>query len=105
MALDDEALYVSTADGEVVALRAQHGRGALAPEAYCCIAGCRHRRVMDDAIVLGDFQGYVHWLDKASGAIAARVHAGKARISAPAGGGRQLVVVSQLTAARSTPTA
>ena len=38
---------------------------------------------MDDVIVLGDFLGYVHWLDKASGAIAARVHAGKARISTP----------------------
>ena len=32
MGLDDEALYVSTAEGEVVALRAQDGRGDLAPE-------------------------------------------------------------------------
>jgi outer membrane protein assembly factor BamB len=37
--------------------------------------------VMDDTVVVGDFQGYLHWLDKASGALAARVGTGGGRIS------------------------
>ena len=36
---------------------------------------------MDDSVVVADFQGYVHWLDKASGAIIARTHTGKMRVS------------------------
>jgi outer membrane protein assembly factor BamB len=37
--------------------------------------------VLDDSVVAGDFQGYLHFLDKASGALAARVHMGSGRIS------------------------
>jgi outer membrane protein assembly factor BamB len=82
MGLDDEALYVSTAEGEVVALRAKTG-AEIWRQSVLLHRGLSAPASMDDVIVLGDFLGYVHWLDKASGAIAARVHAGKARISAP----------------------
>jgi outer membrane protein assembly factor BamB len=37
--------------------------------------------VMEDSIVVGDFQGYLHFLDKASGALAAREGNGSGRIS------------------------
>jgi outer membrane protein assembly factor BamB len=35
--------------------------------------------VAGDAIVVADFQGYVHWLNKDTGALMGRVRAGKAR--------------------------
>jgi outer membrane protein assembly factor BamB len=36
-----------------------------------------------DAVVVADFQGYVHWLDKATGAVIGRERSGKVRISNP----------------------
>ncbi|MBV9696404.1 MAG: outer membrane protein assembly factor BamB [Gammaproteobacteria bacterium] len=80
MTLADDTLYVATADGDLVALKARTGTEVWRQSALA------HRRLsspasMGDAVVIGDFQGYVHWLDKASGALAARVGTGKARIS------------------------
>ena len=71
-----------------------------------------HRRLSaaveaDNSIVTADFQGYVHWLDKATGALAARVRAGKVRISNPpvAAGDMLLVIndVGLISAFRTTP--
>jgi len=65
--------------------------------------------VMDDSIVVGDFQGYLHWLDKASGALAARVATGGTRISTqPLVIGDVVVVVNdrgQINAFRAKPLA
>ena len=62
---------------------------------------------MDDSIVTADFQGYVHWLDKASGALAARVQNGKVRVSnPPVVVGNTVVVINdrgQIAAYRVTP--
>jgi outer membrane protein assembly factor BamB len=94
LTLDDDALYLSTADGEVVALKARSGAEIWRQNALL------HRRlsaiaVMDDAVVTADFQGYVHWLDKASGALAARVSTGKVRVSnAPVVAGNVVVVIN-----------
>ena len=64
---------------------------------------------MDDSIVVGDFQGYLHWLDKASGALAARVATGGTRISTqPLVIGDVVVVVNdrgQINAFRAKPLA
>jgi hypothetical protein len=50
---------------------------------------------MDSAVVTGDYQGYVHFIDKETGALAARVQAGKTRIStAPIVAGDLVVVVN-----------
>jgi len=58
---------------------------------------------------VGDFQGYVHWLDKASGALMARTKAGSARISnAPVVIGDVVLVQTdrgQISAYRVTPLA
>lgn len=80
MTLEDGTLYLATADGDVVALKARTGTELWRQSALA------HRRLsslasMGDAVVVGDFQGYLHWLDKASGALAARVGTGRARIS------------------------
>jgi outer membrane protein assembly factor BamB len=80
MSLDEEALYVATADGEVVALHARTG-AEIWRQSVLLHRGLSAPADMSDSIVVGDFQGYVHWLDKASGALMARTKAGSARIS------------------------
>jgi outer membrane protein assembly factor BamB len=92
LAADDDHLYVTTADSAVVALSRRDGteiwrqdqmlrRGLTAP----AIAG--------DALVVADFDGYLHWLDAATGRLLGRAKAGGGRISnAPvAAGGLTLV--------------
>jgi len=75
---------MATADGEIAALKTRTGaelwrqkallhRGLTSPAAVDA----------DNALVVADFQGYVHFLDKATGALAARVSSGKARVSTP----------------------
>jgi len=79
--VDDESVYVSTATGEVVALRRRSGvevwrqdglrlRGLSAPVA------------IGTHVAVADFEGYVHWLNAASGDFVARTKAG-ARVSNP----------------------
>jgi outer membrane protein assembly factor BamB len=77
-ALDDDNLYVSTSIGEVVALTRRNGTEVWRQK------GLAHRglsgpAVAGDAIVVADYQGYVHWLNKATGALMGRVRAGKVR--------------------------
>lgn len=70
-AMDESNLYLTNADGSVVAMRRNDGsvqweqtslkhRGLTAPA------------IDGDSLIVGDFQGYLHWLDKASGEIVAR---------------------------------
>jgi outer membrane protein assembly factor BamB len=108
LALDADQLYVSAADGSVVALRRRDGtvnwqqdglkrRGLGAP----AVAG--------DAVVVGDFEGYLHWLDRATGRFVAREHPGGARIAAaPLVSGDRVFVIDEdgkLVAYRSGGTA
>ena len=78
--LDDDSLYLSAANGMVTAMRRTTGaqqweqkslrqRGLTAPG------------VIGNVLVIGDFEGYVHWLDKSSGVVAARVSTDGERIS------------------------
>jgi outer membrane protein assembly factor BamB len=78
VALDDETVYVSTASGEVVALKRRTGIEVWRQK------GLAHRglsgpTLAGDAIVVADYQGYVHWLDHSTGAIIGRIRAGKVR--------------------------
>jgi outer membrane protein assembly factor BamB len=106
MGVDDETLYMASADGEIIALRRRTGaelwrQKALLHRGLSAIA------VSDDAIITADFQGYVHWLDKASGALAARIQSGKVRVSNPPVVAGNLVLVmndkGRITAFRATP--
>jgi outer membrane protein assembly factor BamB len=108
LTLDQDTIYVATAEGEVVALKTRTGaeiwrQKALLHRGLSAIA------VMDDSIITADFQGYLHWLDKATGDIAARVQEGKVRISnPPLVVGNMVVVVNdrgQINAYRVTPRA
>jgi outer membrane protein assembly factor BamB len=70
-AMDDENLYLTNADSVVIAMRRNDGavqweqpalrrRGLTAPA------------LDGDALVVGDFEGYLHWLDKTTGEVVAR---------------------------------
>jgi outer membrane protein assembly factor BamB len=78
LALDDANLYVTTAAGEVVALTRRNGTEVWRQKALSH-RGLSGPTVAEDAIVVADYQGYVHWLNKQTGALMGRVRAGKAR--------------------------
>ncbi len=80
LALGDETIYVATADGHVDALRRRDGtviwsndkllrRGLTAPA------------IDGDAIVVADYQGYLHWLDRSTGVLLARERVKKGRVT------------------------
>ncbi|HWZ64118.1 MAG TPA: outer membrane protein assembly factor BamB [Steroidobacteraceae bacterium] len=110
LTLDDDALYMTSADGEIVALRTRTGAELWRQKALLH-RGLTAPAAMDDdkALVTADFQGYVHWLDKATGALAARASSGKARVSAaPLVVGDMVLVINdrgQISAFRVTPLA
>lgn len=78
--MDEQNLYLTNSDSVVIAMRRTDGavlwemntlrrRGLTAPA------------IDGDALVVGDFEGYLHWLDKATGAIVAREKADGDRIT------------------------
>lgn len=109
LAADVDNVYVSTAEGEVVALKRQTGVELWRQK------GLAHRGlsapvVLDNnTIAVADFKGYVHWLDKATGAFAGRAEAGGERVSNPpvAVGDRVIVVNDdgRVTAFKTSPIA
>jgi outer membrane protein assembly factor BamB len=108
LAADADNLYVTQSDGLVVALRQRDGseiwhndklkRRALSAPA-----------VTTTAIVVADYQGYLHWLDKSTGELVARERVAKFRVSsAPVAVQNTVVVITdsgKLAAYRATPTA
>jgi outer membrane protein assembly factor BamB len=89
---DDDTVYVSTSEGEVVALRRRTGVELWRQDAF------KRRGLSAPAAVAGyvavaDFEGYVHWLDKASGALVARTRAGDRVSNAPLAVGDALYVL------------
>jgi outer membrane protein assembly factor BamB len=106
LGVDEETVYVSTAEGEVVALRRSSGTEVWRQK------GLAHRGlsapiVTDNAVAVADFKGYVHWLDKATGAFMGRAQAGGDRVSNPpiAAGDRVFVINDEghITAFRTSP--
>ena len=103
---DEDDLFVTQSDGAVVALRQRDGsevwhndklrRRALSAPA-----------VTSTAIAVADFQGYLHWLDKATGELVARERVAKFRVSSPPVAYQDTVVVltdsGRLAAFRASP--
>ncbi|MEO8445353.1 MAG: outer membrane protein assembly factor BamB [Gammaproteobacteria bacterium] len=82
LAVDLQNVYVSGATSEITALSRQAGvelwktdvlknRDISGPAAF------------GNSVVVGDYQGYVHFFDAATGKPQARVRAGRARVSSP----------------------
>lgn len=109
LAADVDNVYVSTADGEVVALKRDTGVEVWRQK------GLAHRGlsapvVLDNnTIAVADYKGFVHWLDKSTGAFAGRAEAGGDRVSNPpvAVGDRLLVINDEgrVTAFKTAPIA
>ncbi len=81
LALDADQLYVSTSEGYVTALRRRDGTQLWQQEGLAR-RGLGAPAVVGNAVVVGDFEGYLHWLDRDSGKFVARERPGKSRISA-----------------------
>ena len=108
LAADDENIYVTQSDGTIVAMHQRDGsevwrndkvkRRALSAPV-----------VVGNAIAIADFQGYVHFFDKNTGALVARVKVAKQRVSsAPVAFENTVVVLTDggsLAAYRVTPSA
>ena len=78
--VDDDQMYISTSEGDLVALKRRSGvevwrndslkrRSLSAP----AVAG--------DYVAVADLEGYVHWFDRATGTIAGRVKTGGDRVT------------------------
>jgi outer membrane protein assembly factor BamB len=102
--LDGDQLYVSTSDGEVVALRRRDG-SVIWQQQGLKRRGISTPAIHAGAVVVGDFEGYLHWLDRDSGRFVARQRPGRTRISAaPLVVGDRVVVIDDgggITAYRS----
>ncbi len=78
---DDERVYVSASDGDVIALRRRTGIELWRQDAF------KRRNLsapssVGDHVVVTDFEGYMHWLSKDDGSLVARTSAG-GRVSNP----------------------
>jgi outer membrane protein assembly factor BamB len=80
LALDEGTLYVSTDQGAVVAVSRRDGTEVWRQEALR-LRGLSGPAVDGDALVVGDFEGYLHFLDRTSGEMLARTRAGGDQVS------------------------
>ena len=89
--IDDDRVYVSTSDGDVVALRRRTGVEEWRQDALRR-RGLSGPAAIDGLVVVGDSEGYLHWLDAVNGAFVARSKAGGRVTNAPQVAGELLVV-------------
>jgi outer membrane protein assembly factor BamB len=92
--VDEEQMYVSTSQGELVALKRRTGvevwrNDSLKRRSLSAPA------VVGDYVAVADLEGYVHWFDRATGAVAARAKTGGDRVTnAPLSVDGNLYVIS-----------
>jgi outer membrane protein assembly factor BamB len=105
-AMDDELIYLTDADSVILAMRKRDGNVEWEQPAM------RRRSLTapaidGDALVVGDFEGYLHWVDRQTGEIIARTKTGGERITnAPVSTGELVYVQTddgKLLALKSNP--
>jgi outer membrane protein assembly factor BamB len=108
LAVDADNLYVTQSDGIVVALRQRDG-SELWRSQKLKLRRLSTPVLTSTAVVVADFQGYVHWLDKVTGELVARERVAKERVTnSPVAVGDTVVVLTdggKLAAFRATPAA
>ena len=82
LGIDDDNLYVSSAEGDVIAFKRRTG-AELWRQSALGHRGLSAPAVGVSYLVVADYKGFVHWLDKSSGAIIARAKVGKSRVTNP----------------------
>lgn len=82
LAVDDEHVYITDERGVVWALKRADGAAVWRQKAfkYRKLTGPTH---FQHYLVVGDFEGYLHWLDDATGTVVARTRVDKDRILTP----------------------
>ena len=78
--MDEAQLYVATSDGDVVAMRRRDG-GVAWQQTGLKRRGLGAPVLHGGAVVVGDFDGYLHWLDRETGRFVARARPGSARFA------------------------
>jgi outer membrane protein assembly factor BamB len=78
--VDDDQMYVSTSNGELVALKRRTGTEVWRNDSLK-FRGLSAPAVVGEHVVVADLDGYVHWFDRATGVIAGRDKAGGERVT------------------------
>jgi outer membrane protein assembly factor BamB len=103
---DADNLYVTQSDGIVVALRQRDG-SELWRNQKLKLRRLSAPVLTSTAVVVADFQGYVHWLDKSTGELVARERVAKERVTnAPVAVDDTVIVLTdggKMAAYRATP--
>lgn len=82
LAVDGENLFVTQADGVVVAMRQRDG-SELWRNDRLKLRGVSTPVETSTAVVVADYKGYLHWLDKSTGTLVARERIAKFRVGSP----------------------
>jgi outer membrane protein assembly factor BamB len=106
LAVDNDNLFVTQSDGIVIALRGRDG-SELWRNDKLKRRGLSTPVFTSTAVAVADYQGYLHWLDKSTGQLVARVRVSKDRVSNPPVAVDDTVVVltdgGAMAAFRATP--
>ena len=78
--VDDDQMYVSTSNGELVALKRRSGVEVWRNDSLK-FRSLSAPAVVGDHVVVADLEGYVHWFDRATGTIAGRSKAAGDRVT------------------------
>jgi outer membrane protein assembly factor BamB len=108
LSVDGENLFVTQSDGIVVAMRQRDG-SELWRNDRLKLRGLSTPVETSTAVVVADYQGYLHWLDKSTGALVARERVAKFRVgNQPVVEGDTVVVLDdggKMAAYRANPAA
>ncbi len=108
LVLDADGVYITTSDGVLLKLSIPNGVETWRQQVLS------HRRLsppalLGELIAVGDLDGYVHFFDRATGTLAARIHALSSRVTAePIVNGDRLFMLDasgNIVALRATPVA
>jgi len=92
LAVDSDTLYVTAADSTVMALSRRDGTPVWSQDSLLR-RSVTAPALVDGALVVGDFEGYLHWLDVTTGQLLARGKTGGGRMSnAPVAAGGLLLL-------------
>jgi outer membrane protein assembly factor BamB len=80
LTVDGETLYVTTADSVVGAYRRRDG-APIWTQDKLARRGLTAPAIDGDTLVVVDYQGYVHWIDRATGELFGRIHTHKDRVT------------------------
>lgn len=80
LVVDGDTLYVTAADSSVIALRRRDGTPVWTQDAMLR-RGLTAPALSGDTLVVGDFEGYLHWLDVTTGQLLARGKTGGGRMT------------------------